>query len=169
MWDGLDAYGREASGAFTAKITIGYEYPFSTAVPSAAPSGPFSSAVPLSSADAARSCFPPEAAPDCKSAAGSRSSSRRSYTTTVSLKDYRSVGLGGWTLDANHVYDPFGPTLHLGTGPRRGAQTLPEVVTTLSAQFGLSFLADWKINEKGEIIYASLDSSALIKVGRIIP
>ena len=89
------------------------------------------------------------------------------YKETVQLKDFRSVGLGGWTLDANHVYDPFGPTLHMGTGPRRGTQSLPDVVTTVAEL--PSFLDSahkLKINEKGEIIYVSTAfGSAIIKLG----
>jgi hypothetical protein len=41
--------------------------------------------------------------------------------------DARSVGLGGWTLDVNHAYNPAGNTLHLGDGTTRSSASLGTV------------------------------------------
>jgi hypothetical protein len=38
--------------------------------------------------------------------------------------DARSVGLGGWTLDVHHAYDPASNTLHLGDGTTRSSASL---------------------------------------------
>lgn len=175
VWDGLDAYGREASGAFNAKIAIGYEYPMFYSRPQC---GPPPSGPTLNFGGSPQfACRGQVVLPARNSGPGLNPLSGRQsiviqqdYSTTVSVKDYRSVGLGGWTLDANHVYDPFGPTLHLGTGPRRGTQTLPEVVTTIIGQqaFGPTpWPLAMKVNEKGEIIYASFafSNSTIFKIG----
>jgi len=50
--------------------------------------------------------------------------------------DARAAGLGGWTLDVHHSYDPIGRVLHLGGGGRREGMQLPPVVTTVAGGTG---------------------------------
>jgi YD repeat-containing protein len=50
--------------------------------------------------------------------------------------DARSQGLGGWTLNIHHVYDPIGRVLHFGGGTRREGLTLPPIVTTVAGGTG---------------------------------
>ncbi len=38
--------------------------------------------------------------------------------------DARGVGLGGWTLDAHHLYDPRARTVHMGDGRRVSAEPI---------------------------------------------
>lgn len=42
------------------------------------------------------------------------------------------MGLGGWTLDAHHLYDPRGRVLHFGSGGQRSAEGLGTFVTTIA-------------------------------------
>ena len=46
--------------------------------------------------------------------------------------DARSFGLGGWSLSAHHVYDPFSQTLYLGTGETRRTTAVGQVITSLA-------------------------------------
>ncbi len=50
--------------------------------------------------------------------------------------DARAAGLGGWTLNVHHSYDPIGRVLHLGGGGRREGLRLEPVVTTVAGGTG---------------------------------
>src|ERR1019366_1023216 len=50
--------------------------------------------------------------------------------------DARCQGLGGWTLNIHHAYDPIGRVLHFGGGTRREGMNLPAVVTTVAGGTG---------------------------------
>ena len=50
--------------------------------------------------------------------------------------DARAAGLGGWTLNIHHCYDPIGRVLHLGDGGRREGMQLPPVITTMAGGTG---------------------------------
>jgi glucose/arabinose dehydrogenase len=49
--------------------------------------------------------------------------------TTLGGFDAAGVGLGGFTLDVQHAYDPIGGQFYAGDGTRRVAATLPDVIT----------------------------------------
>jgi len=46
--------------------------------------------------------------------------------------DAQRQGLGGWTLDVQHTYDPHTQTLYLGNGSRRSAESIDAVLTTFA-------------------------------------
>jgi YD repeat-containing protein len=50
--------------------------------------------------------------------------------------DARCQGLGGWTLNIHHAYDPIGRVVHFGGGGRREGLNLPPVVTTVAGGTG---------------------------------
>jgi RHS repeat-associated protein len=54
----------------------------------------------------------------------------RSGSVKVSSWDDRGQGLGGWTPDILHQYDPAGKSLQLGSGDWRTAESIPNVITT---------------------------------------
>jgi RHS repeat-associated protein len=56
--------------------------------------------------------------------------------------DARSFGLGGWSLSAHHVYDPFSQTLYLGTGETRRTTALGQVITSLAGTGVAGFSGD---------------------------
>jgi YD repeat-containing protein len=104
-WDGLDAYGRPAYGTQFATASVGYRYggayypadgaPLAFGRPSASPALSPAARAPFTLWQTWRS--PLEAYP----ASAAR-------------------GLGGWTLDAQHHYDPVGQQLSFGGGGQRG-------------------------------------------------
>ena len=53
-------------------------------------------------------------------------------TTSIGGLDARTEGLGGWTLNVHHVYDPVGKTLFLGDGSKRTAENMNAAVTTFA-------------------------------------
>jgi RHS repeat-associated protein len=121
-WDGRDAFGRPLQGGVSAIVKLVYVYDAEYARPSAVQSGGFSSSfarfsnVPISGVRARDEIeFPTETRLNLKSA------------------DFRSLGLGGWTLNVHHLYDPDGATIYFGDGTRRNAASIrADVITTLA-------------------------------------
>ncbi|MFF0066624.1 RHS repeat-associated core domain-containing protein [Streptomyces sp. NPDC005279] len=126
-WDGKDAAGRSTQGARPVTVIIGYVY----------------AAVYTSPAEFERS-FGLIAG---SSKPGGGSSRRRpvtdrtrqeitltqTYTTTVGAwTTPREAGLGGWSLDLHHSYDPLTQTLYFGDGRQRQAEPFSPVITTIA-------------------------------------
>jgi len=123
-WDGRDAYGRAPNGSQRLAIQIGYIY----------------RAVPATPAQIQRSF----AAPSSASTGISLSGGRVVATLTVwqqwldlTLGDAREPGLGGWSFDSQHLYDPLGKILHFGSGGRRYGTGRQNTVITTAAGTGV--------------------------------
>ncbi|HEY0557452.1 MAG TPA: hypothetical protein VGG20_24565, partial [Thermoanaerobaculia bacterium] len=122
-WDGLDAYGRLLQGAAPLTLTKTFVYDLVYFNP-----------LTLSEAW--------ERFPDSAYGAIGRGRQggeiqfvrRRTQSvqevarTVLGGWDARALGLGGWRLDVHHSYDPAGHILHLGTGGRRSASSLPPLL-----------------------------------------
>ncbi len=102
-WDGKDAYGRLAQGVQPITAKICYVYPPQYLPPAQAglAFGAFSSA----NAGASYIGVHRGDATICQD-----------WTGDVGVFDARGVGLGGWTLDVHHTYDPISHTLFRGDG-----------------------------------------------------
>ena len=121
-WDGLDAYGRRLLGAAQLYVKIGYVYDLFYFPP----------------ADAA------QAFAQISRAAGTGTSSgitlavpdvtrnevtiSQEYKTSVGAWDARASGLGGWSLNIHHGYDPAGGVVYLGSGGRRSGNSTAGVI-----------------------------------------
>jgi RHS repeat-associated protein len=106
MWDGLDAYGHPVRGSHSALISIGYAYNPVYATPEG-----------LEASFARFSGVPLEGN-------RTRNEVRIWQNRTVQMGGGsvdQSVGLGEWSLNVHHVYDPVGRILHQGDGSRRNA------------------------------------------------
>lgn len=104
-WDGQDAYGRQVPGAQRAKVRVGYAYAaqyYETKADLDQAFGYRGNGVPIT-ANAARQEFV----------------MWQEWEATLGPWDARAQGLGGWTLDVHHAYDPVGNVLYLGTGEAR--------------------------------------------------
>ena len=71
----------------------------------------------------------------------------RTYPVTVgAAMDFREVGGAGlstWTLDAHHVYDPFGNVLYRGDGAQqKPSQQFGRVITTVAGTDAAGFSGD---------------------------
>lgn len=96
-WDGRDAYGRAVGAAQEASFGIGFRYD-AAYMPGATWAGLSIDSV------------------DLTSAATTQLTSWQRWTDVLGTSDARRVGLGGWLLDAHHVYDVAAKILYLGDG-----------------------------------------------------
>jgi RHS repeat-associated protein len=126
-WDGFDAFGREVQGSQPARVRVGYVYPFFYSVP---PSTAQSFGLTCSGSGSTswmQACVIPTS---LNSRARQEDILWQERSTTLGTWDATTVGLGGWTLDPHHYYDPVGQVLHLGTGERRSAVNLNHAIAT---------------------------------------
>ncbi|HUU01404.1 MAG TPA: Ig-like domain-containing protein [Myxococcota bacterium] len=116
-WDGKDAYGRSLQGTFTCFVEIGYVYKVART----------------------STIFFPEAATFGIPGLGTPSLEiMRQYITILqkfvkklSAWDDKARGLGGWSIDVQHAFDPMGDILYLGDSTRRIA-AVESVIDTVA-------------------------------------
>jgi RHS repeat-associated protein len=131
VWDGKDIYDRTVQGVQQATVLIGYVFPVFYARP--AP-GDTSFALPcLILAGGCQLPGAPQTIPRAEQV------TVQIIRTSLGTLDATALGLGGFTLDAQHVYDPVGQTLFQGDGTRRAASGLPPGIRTLAGNGSLSF------------------------------
>jgi len=129
-WDGLDAYGRLLQGQQQANIKIDYVY-----------DGYYN--------------LPPAMASSFGAASGQRIPGNiparqevklsQQQTANIGIATNSHAGLGGWSLNAHHRYDPTSRTLYLGDGSVRDARNAmidTSVVTTLAGTGVAGFSGD---------------------------
>jgi RHS repeat-associated protein len=120
-WDGLDAYGRQVLGRQRALVRIGYVY--DGVYIRTDRFGYNGNGVPIS---------------------GNREALEvtlwQDQYTNVGTWDAREQGLGGWTFDALHAYDPLGRILYLGDGTRRAVDSTANALTTAAGNGGAGAL-----------------------------
>ncbi len=115
-WDALDAYGRRPQGEQPITVRLGYTYP----------------AVYQTPAQLTRSFGYNGGGFITGSRARQEVTFWQVLYDTLGTWDARGLGLGGWTLDVHHAYDPVGRVLHEGTGWRRAAHDVGWVMTTVA-------------------------------------
>lgn len=120
-WDGFDAYGRELQGRQPAKITIGYVY-----------SGVYQRT--------SRFGYNGNGTPISGDRTRQEVTLSSSYEVRLGTFDIRRLSLGGWTLNAHHVYDPQSRTLYLGDGTTRTEGSVNAVISTVVGS-GLPYTA----------------------------
>ncbi len=155
-WDGEDAFGRTVQGTQTARVRVGYQYDvvYATAVPYT-----FADNELASGGDSAFNSSwgaMPDPLGDRRlggSVGGGEEGGGggdgwvtmpvatrgpqtlwREYQHDLGTWDARAAGLGGWTLDDHHAYDPLSQTLHLGDGSTRSADSVNAVIENLDPE-----------------------------------
>ncbi|MBM4361940.1 MAG: hypothetical protein FJ104_04615, partial [Deltaproteobacteria bacterium] len=122
-WNGLDGYGRRLQGRQHARIRIGRRVRSEYAAPPAVA--------------AAFALMGPETS-------ASLGASREDvilwteHSRALGTLDALALGIGGWTLDAHHVYDRGSGTLYLGDGSRRSARAVAAVIERYAGVSGTS-------------------------------
>ncbi len=128
IWDGMDGYGRPAMGGQTATVRVGYEYPPSyggTAPLGGSGGGPGSARV--------WTVWPVGPLPISITRYGAAVIAwAESKVDVRGSWDARAQGLGGWTLDVHHLYDPSSRMLQLGSGEERVATLLGPSIATVA-------------------------------------
>jgi RHS repeat-associated protein len=134
VWDGRDGYGRDMVGSATVQATVGFTYDGVYVDPAQRPGSDY---------DSTFGHFTYYGAP----ATGNRTreevtlwadatvSGPGSVSTLGSISDSKR-GLGGWSLDAHHVYDPVRRALYFGDGRIRTAVNINRSVTTFAGEKG---------------------------------
>jgi len=121
VWDGKDAYGRTVQATQPANVRISYMYPVLYGVPAPVnqsfglPCMTITGACPLTG--------------DIRESIRALRRVAETVQTTLGTFDATGAGLGGFTLNVQHAYDPIGGQFYSGDGTRRVAATLPDQVT----------------------------------------
>jgi RHS repeat-associated protein len=123
-WDGRDAYGRLVRGQQPVAVRIGYVYEavYMTPAQIGRAFGAFGGAI-LRSGRQEVTIW-------------------QQWMGAIGAWDARSAGLGGWTLDAHHGFDPNGRALYQGDGRRRGMDLRRPVITNVAGTGGFGFNGD---------------------------
>lgn len=153
-WDGRNGYARPAQGAQAYELRIGYVYDGVYTAAERATSGSF-------------------AQPGGVELSGSKTreevSTERVVQGTLGGWDARANGLGGFTLDVHHAYDPGSRTLFYGDGRQRSAETVPALATIVLPQTSdLSPRSPLPL-EDGSLLFASGDVIYRFSDGAITP
>ena len=117
VWDGHDGYGRALYGAHQAVVRVGYVY-----------DGAYTQPAALSKAFG----YNGNGRIAALRTRQELTLWQEAKTTVGTVGDARAHGLGGWTLDVHHAYDPGGQVLRLGDGTRRSASDVGTVITTVA-------------------------------------
>src|SRR4051794_33122171 len=132
-WDGKDAYDRTVNGRVTATIQVIYVYEFNYY---GADTDEWQSSFSQFGSDS--QVF------DGRYSCGNRSGTMDTHffcgvpvgqtiTRAIGSWDARATnGLGGWSLNEHHAYDPVERALHRGDGATIRAEALPPVVTKVA-------------------------------------
>jgi RHS repeat-associated protein len=126
IWDGNDAYGRSVQGKQPVAVHIGFVYDASYMQPAQ-----------LQQAFSAFSGIP---------LTGNRARQEitlwKEWQSTLGTWDALGQGLGAWSIDVHHAYDPNGQVLYMGTGERRSAEGLRRVITTVAGNGEITSTGD---------------------------
>jgi RHS repeat-associated protein len=127
-WDSQDAYGRALQGAQPITVRIGYVYRGDyLQPPSLDPSFPLASTTGMViSTNPFRG----------------RLILWQVWQGSIGVWDARAQGLGGWSLNVHHAYDPLGRELHLGDGTKRIAEGR-RIITTVAGTGSASSTDDY--------------------------
>ncbi|MDH4099778.1 MAG: hypothetical protein OEV28_04320, partial [Nitrospirota bacterium] len=165
-WDGKDAYGRPLLGRQTATIYIGYAY----------------KGIYVAAAGGTGSAFGKASGITIGGVFG-RPEAILWQTQKTNVTAWGSTGpvqgLGGWTFDIQHLYDPVGRVLYLGSGTERSASNFNRVISTVAGtgqvgstgDGGLATLAKFynpmgvAVDADGSYYIADTSASRIRKVG----
>ncbi len=142
VWDKKDAYGRRLQGQHEVTARIGYVYP---GLYQRTERFGYSGNGTLISGDQARE----------------EVTIWKGWRDTIGSIEVKPRGLGGWSLDVQHAYDPVGHVLYLGSGGRQGAQLLGPVISSATTGNRLERMS---IAPDGQLYYADSDNQTVWRI-----
>jgi RHS repeat-associated protein len=119
VWDGKDGYGRAVEGAQPVVVDVAYVYNAIYLAPAA-----FAQAFGGTPSSSSMITY-------VANRANNQVSTVKRWRGLVGPWDQRGAGLGGWSLDVQHVYDPASRMLYLGNGDRRSTSGIRPALTTV--------------------------------------
>jgi RHS repeat-associated protein len=128
IWDGKDAYGRMVQGLQPVLAKIGYVYQSVYYPVNADFEQSFSRMSP--------------SAQGVMSRESSTITLYQNWTGYIGNQDFQGQGLGGWSLDVHHVYDPSSRTIYFGDGSRRSAASAFMIVDTVAGTGNQGYSGD---------------------------
>jgi RHS repeat-associated protein len=139
-WDGKDAYGRRVDGQQTATVSIGYVY----------------KAVYLEPVSFQRSFAQYGNSPVGRDTARRQISVGQVYQRQLGTLSPAADGIGGWTLDVHHAYDPQGRILWRGDGTRITTEALRSQIRTVAG-------FDFSVSDGHRPTDAQLDDPGVVR------
>lgn len=116
-WNGQDAYGRPVQGQQPITIRIGYVYnAYYNMPPPSGRSFGINSGEPIPGDIRAREQI----------------TFWQQFNSTLGAYDARAQGLGGWTLEGHHFYDPVKKQLMRGDGTTQSAGSILRIIETVA-------------------------------------
>jgi RHS repeat-associated protein len=156
-WDGKDAYGRTLQGAQPVTVQIGYVYAGVYLTPS---ENPLES---MSNYDGLFGHFSYYGTPATGDRARQTVTLWQTIQSTVGPWDARGTGLGGWTLNIHHFYDPVRQELYLGDGSQRSSKGMNMgVISTVTSS--LLWPTGIAVGPDGSLYINDTDDGRLLKV-----
>jgi len=137
VWDGLDAYGRLLQGTQPVTVRLGYVY-----------TGVYQEASGSGSTSGGSSFGDFSGVTITGSVARQEVALWQEWHGLIGAWDALGQGLGGWSLDVHHTYDPDGQVLYLGDGTRRSARGT--VVQGIGTVAGNGELCSWLFGDCGD-------------------
>ena len=123
VWDGKDGYDRPVQGRWPVTVRVGYEYEAEFTMNEEE----FEASFGRYADEGAGTGITFERIPG-----RNHIILWQEWRGALGVWDARAAGLGGWTVDAHHSYDPNGRTLYLGDGTRRVGEGLGQVIDTFA-------------------------------------
>lgn len=145
-WDGLDAYGHLLRGSQPADIEVGYQYPAEYMEP----------------ADLAQSFAAFSDVPMSGNAARTEIILWKHWQRVMGAFSVDAMGLGGFTLDPHHVYDPIGRVLYRGDGRRVNGRLMPPILANVAANLGSP--ESVVVRPDGTILYADSTTCTIRRI-----
>ncbi|MDI1480516.1 RHS repeat-associated core domain-containing protein [Polyangium sp. y55x31] len=145
-WDGLDAYGHLLRGSQPADIEVGYQYPAEYMEP----------------ADLAQSFAAFSDVPMSGNAARTEIILWKHWQRVIGAFSVDAMGLGGFTLDPHHVYDPIGRVLYRGDGRRVNGRLMPPILTNVATNLGSP--ESVVVRPDGTILYADSTTCTIRRI-----
>jgi RHS repeat-associated protein len=162
-WDAKDGYGRSlhGQGRHKATVRIGYVYNGEYEVPPE---------ITQSLIDVQCSTENPEGSFGCISATDSISSGIQARQEVIGWQEYtinigswfpQNAGLGGWTLDIHHTYDPNDEVLYFGNGRQRQVAPIKQDGKILIASEDGGLVYEFNRNGRHQRTIDSLTNKAI--------
>ena len=147
-WDGKDAYGRTLQGQQPVTVRIGYTY----------------CGVYMAPAQVQKSFAALSGVPITGSVSLNQVTLWQEWNGRIGPWDARGQGLGGWTLNVHHAYEPSGMKLYLGNGDQRTAKDIGMVIDRVTSS-SFNVPTNLEVSPDGSLYIADTGNQRIRRIG----